>query len=272
MKPKISAVIPVYNNAQSALKAVDSILQQSTPVQEIILVDDASSPDCRMVCREGINALQSTIPIRIEMLEINGGPGLARHAGALRAVGDHVAFLDADDLWHRQKIEEVTRAIAETNAELLGHDRSWKINITDNELTELPDAVRHRELHQINFLMRNPIPTSSIVATTRIAQSMFRFGGRKSEDYMALILAQKEAGKVVYIEAPLCWAVKPPFGMSGEGANQAAIYQASVEHMIRLWREGILSTRNLTIFLAFFCLRAPLGLGRFARYKWQFGR
>ena len=100
---------------------------------------------------------------------------------------------------------------------------------------------------------------------------MFRFGGRKSEDHMALVIASKATREIFYIDADLCWALKPPFGHSGAGANQMMIYRASLANMLILYRERLVSSRELGIYSFFLALRAPIGLLRHVRYSWLYG-
>lgn len=270
MRPEFSVVIPVFNNVDSTLRAIESILAQSVPVLEIILVDDTSRPENVQDLHQRVAALNSAVEIRIKPQPQNIGPGLARHVGAQLARGAFVAFLDADDVWHRDKIAQVCQVIDQMQADCIGHDRAWSFDITEDELTRLPAQIDRKELRRLDFLKRNPIPTSSIVVAVEIGRDMFRFGGRKSEDYMALMLAARKARKIVYIDAPLAWAPKPPFGLTGEGADQAAIYRHSVAHMARLWRQGLMSSGSFLVFLGFFCLRAPVGMARFMHYKWKF--
>lgn len=265
--PRISTVIPVYNNAVATARAVASVLRQSQPAHEIILIDDASRPELGAGLARRLAGCDGAVPIRYERLAENAGPGLARHRGAALAGGSHVAFLDADDLWHRRKIEEVSRAITETGAALLGHHRPWAFDLPESALRELPAPVLRHSLSHGDFLKRNPIPTSSIVARADIAREMFRYGGRKAEDYMALVVAERMAGGALFLDAPLCWAQKPPFGHSGEGADQMAIYRASAANMQMLRREGILTTRDLAVFFGWFAIRVPVGMARLWRYR-----
>lgn len=265
--PRISAVIPVYNNAVATVRAVASVLRQSMAAHEIIIVDDASRLSCRAAIARRLTDCSAAVPIHYERLDHNAGPGLARHRGSALATGTHVAFLDADDLWHQRKIESVSHAVLETEAALLGHQRPWAFDLPHGALIDLRAPVTWRPLSDSDFMRRNPIPTSSIVARTDIAREMFRFGGRKAEDYMALVIAQRMAGGALFLDAPLCWARKPPFGHSGEGADQMAIYRASVANMLHLRREGILSARDLAVFLGWFALRVPVGMARFWNYR-----
>ena len=97
---KISAVIPTYNNAEYIEDAINSILAQSHPVDEIIVVDDGSS--------DGTEALIKIIKQKTDALiyikQRNQGPSSARNRGIEAANGDWIAFLDADDLWIPDKI------------------------------------------------------------------------------------------------------------------------------------------------------------------------
>ena len=95
---KISAVIPAYNSAAFIAEAITSILKQSTPVYEIIVVDDGSSDDTFAV----VHGLRG--PIRYHKQE-NCGPAAARNQGIKMAEGEWIAFLDADDQWTSDKIE-----------------------------------------------------------------------------------------------------------------------------------------------------------------------
>ncbi|MBS0474217.1 MAG: glycosyltransferase family 2 protein [Proteobacteria bacterium] len=270
LRPKISVVVSVYNNARTAARAVISVLRQSIPVHEIILVDDASRDTDFAQLTRLVHRCRSPAPLRLERLSDNVGAGLARHHGANLARGSHVAFLDADDLWHRRKIEEVTRAITGDGAALVGHRQPWKFEVSHDDLTRLSD-IRSRPLGRLTFLMLNPILTSSIVVEARIAREMFRFGGRKAEDYMALVLASRMAERMVFLDAPLAWALKPPFGHSGEGASILANYHGSAIHMRRLYRARLIGVADLAIFFAFLAARVPIGLARQFVYRVRYG-
>lgn len=261
-----SVVIPVYNNARYATRAVISVLRQTLPVHEIILVDDASCHAEFDRLARMIHSCRSAVPIRLERLEKNCGPGLARHRGANLASGTHVAFLDADDVWHRRKTEEVARAISEHNAELIGHRQPWKYRLSRADLSAAPPAGTRR-FGRTLFLILNPMLTSTIVVNTAIAREMFRFGGRRSEDHIALIVASRTAKCTVFLDAPLAWALKPPFGHSGEGVSIIANYKGSVAGIHRLFREKIITITDVAIFYMFFAARAPLGVIRQLVYE-----
>lgn len=106
----ISGIIPVHNGERFLRETVDSILAQSHPLAEVIVVDDGSTDGTRGVVEDC--AATAAIPIRYCWQE-NGGPAAARNTGIQAATGDFVAFLDADDLWHAEKTARQLARFAE---------------------------------------------------------------------------------------------------------------------------------------------------------------
>lgn len=98
---EISVVIPTYNRSHTITKAIQSILDQSYPVNEIIVVDDASTDDTKHVL-QSINDNR----LRCFYLDKNRGAAGARNFGVTQANYDMIAFLDSDDVWHPDKLEK----------------------------------------------------------------------------------------------------------------------------------------------------------------------
>lgn len=94
---EISVIIPFYNAHKYIFAAVESILSQSVPVNEIIIIDDAS--EC------GLTSVKfAQDKIKIIRFSENKGVAAARNEGIRQAKGNILAFLDADDLWCAQKL------------------------------------------------------------------------------------------------------------------------------------------------------------------------
>ena len=97
-RPLVSVIIPAYNAASHIGETLDSVLCQTYPRREIIVVDDGSTDDtprCLEPYRSSIHYIGQE----------NAGVGAARNAGLKTASGDYIAFLDADDLWLPEKLE-----------------------------------------------------------------------------------------------------------------------------------------------------------------------
>jgi len=91
--PRFSVIIPAYNSASTLERAIESVIHQSEPPHEVIVVDDASPDDVgSVVARYGARVLH----LRRDR---NAGVSAARNFGAEHATGDWLAFLDADD-WY----------------------------------------------------------------------------------------------------------------------------------------------------------------------------
>jgi glycosyltransferase involved in cell wall biosynthesis len=137
--PTVSCIVPVYNGAAYLSEALESILAQTLPVTELIVVDDGSTDATPAI------AARYSPPVRY-IRQDNLGPAAARNTGLELAGGDFISFLDADDTWHPEKL---ARQMSVLEAELqvgiclthvqnfwtdeFAHDRD---RIKDNPLTK----------------------------------------------------------------------------------------------------------------------------------------
>ena len=101
---RVSALIPAFNAERYLPEAIQSALTQTRPPFEVIVVDDGSTD----ATAEAARAFDQRV--RYERQE-QSGPGAARNRGVELARGDHLAFLDADDRWERDKLERQLGAL-----------------------------------------------------------------------------------------------------------------------------------------------------------------
>lgn len=101
MKPLVSIIIPVYNAAKFLPDTINSILNQTYRNWEVILVDDKSTDNSVEIIGKYISN-----NIKLIKLDKNYGPGFARNKGVDSAKGKLICFLDADDLWKKDKLEK----------------------------------------------------------------------------------------------------------------------------------------------------------------------
>lgn len=90
---KISVVIPVYNTEKYLNKCVDSILQQTRPADEILLIDDGSTDNSGMICDAYAKHYTNVLVYHKK----NEGLGYTRNYGIQHASGDYILFVDSDD-------------------------------------------------------------------------------------------------------------------------------------------------------------------------------
>jgi glycosyltransferase involved in cell wall biosynthesis len=103
---KVTALIPTYNRQAHVLRAIDSVLAQTVPVDEIIVVDDGSTDG-------SAEAIRSRYGSRVKLFcQENAGAASARNRGIREASGEWIALLDSDDVWLPMKIERQFEALA----------------------------------------------------------------------------------------------------------------------------------------------------------------
>ena len=99
---KFSVIIPVYNKANTIRAAVESVLAQTFSDFEIVIVDDGSHDTPEKVLADLMDKQLHLIH------QENGGVSVARNTGIRAAKGDYLCFLDADDLWLPNHLEEMS--------------------------------------------------------------------------------------------------------------------------------------------------------------------
>lgn len=102
---RISALIATHNRAHIVGEAIDSILAQSRPADEIVVVDDGSADETP----SRLAAYGDSIRV---VRQENAGIAAARNAGLRHASGDWITFLDDDDIWYPQRLEILERDLS----------------------------------------------------------------------------------------------------------------------------------------------------------------
>src|SRR5260370_12393005 len=109
-KPFISVVIPTYNRGYQTIAAIESVLSQTYPNFEVIVVDDGSTNGSGGVIQRFISQANGHHQI-LFISQPNQGQSIARNRGIAKARGEYIAFLDSDDFWAPDKLEWQVRAL-----------------------------------------------------------------------------------------------------------------------------------------------------------------
>ena len=112
----ISIVVPVYNAEMYLEKCIESILCQTYPVWELILIDNGSEDDSLRICKEYAKKDERILIIHQYQ---NRGVSVARNWGMEKVTGEYVTFLDADDWIAPDYLEQMIKTAKSTGAEML---------------------------------------------------------------------------------------------------------------------------------------------------------
>jgi glycosyltransferase involved in cell wall biosynthesis len=212
----VTAIIPTFRSEKEVMRAIESVLNQSSPVNEIIVVDDASDDQTVRVVR---NFAATHPQIRLIVNDQNLGPGQSRNAAWNLATSEYLAFLDADDTWHPKKIELQREWFRANSSEVICGTRHCIVNQDDVS----DDDEIFSQFSIEDLLRRNRFTTPSVMLRRDIP---LRFNSklRLSEDYLLWMEIASEFGHVNRINKPLTILHKPIFGAAGLSSKTFPMY------------------------------------------------
>ena len=118
MKEMVSIIVPVYRAAPYIAETIEMVIKQTYQNWELLLIDDCSPDNSAEIIQNTIEKLSGQASARIRMIrkEKNEGAAKARNTGIELAKGRFIAFLDADDIWHSEKLEKELSFMEEKKA------------------------------------------------------------------------------------------------------------------------------------------------------------
>lgn len=176
--PKVSVIIPVFNGASFVSRAIESVLSQTLPDLELIVVDDGSTDESPQVIRSFRD------PRVLYLRQDNQGPNAAYNTGIYRARGDLLAFLDSDDWWLPRKLEAQLNRLQTAPEAGLVYCSTLKVDPNGDLLKTRHADTEGQVLERL--LMNNDIAgPSSVVVPEGVVEKVGAFDGslRRSGDW-----------------------------------------------------------------------------------------
>lgn len=188
-----SVVIPAHNAALFIRQAIESVLKQSTPPSEIVVVDDGSTDKTAEILRG--------MGVRTLSLPSARGPSAARNLGAASTATAMIAFLDADDEWKPNHAELMLRALTESDAVFCG-SAAELFGDQEGFCTASLPAHHPVDIRDV-LLLDNPLIQSAVFVRrdALVASGGYNEEMRLSEDYDLWHRIALQ-GKYVYIDSP----------------------------------------------------------------------
>jgi len=278
---KVSVLMPVCNGGATIEATLKSVLEQTAPADEILVMNDGSTDDTAAI-------VSSHRPQVTLLSQPNGGVASARNALCQRAQGDILAFLDADDIWHPEYLKVQRRLLEEYPSAVASYTGHLDFYGYDDYLWphEPPNAHGDTELMTpLQFLVRynratGPFASMSYCCTRsnslrKIGDTPFRVDG-VDDSYLACALAL--AGPVIYAPKPPLVAYRvTPTSFSADRLKMYGrwvqvfelmkpLYEASGDsHLLRAFKLAFASKRRAYSKLL-------LGANQFAEAREQLRR
>ncbi len=211
---KLSVVIPAYNAARYVQQAIYSVHAQTRRADEIIVVNDGSTDET--------SAVLADLPGIIVVAQSNKGLSAARNAGTLAASGDFVALLDADDHWHPQHLEVISRVLQyDQEAKWIG--TGWTAFKSPNPPVPAPiplqKVVRYDYQLYAAYLNRLLPSATAVARASLLAAGGFPDDVRRSgEDKICWANLAAAGHHLYYVEAVTCFYRLHPTSISSTEA------------------------------------------------------
>ncbi len=151
----VSVVIPCYNHASILRRTLRGLLCQTRPVDEIVVVDDGSVDNPKVVVEE----FADWLPIRYIRLDKNSGAPIARNRGADETTGDLILFLDADAELYPQAIEKMEKELrTRPDVDFVFSDFLWGRKAFHGMRFSEGELKKRNYIHTSSLLRRNAFP------------------------------------------------------------------------------------------------------------------
>lgn len=239
---RVSVVIPAYNAAAYLQECVQSALQQTSPVLEVLIVDDGSNDATLDIAR--------SFGARVRVLQqAQGGPARARNLGTTQAAGEWIAFLDADDFWLPEKMEHQATAMAADPGAILCYTGLLALKLDGERVAVPPPSTAY-----VDRMIRitNPgIPPSAVLVRR---DTLLQVGGfsevqRGCEDWDLWFRLRKQ-GRFLSVASPDTVYRESLGGLSSNPEHMYQDFLRMLDRLLlddlsgyqrQLWRRRILS-------------------------------
>lgn len=179
MSELVSIIVPVYNVEKMIQETMDSVLAQTYPHWELLLVEDCSKDNSAGVIMDYM-AEKGDNRIRLIRQPSNQGAARARNRGLNEARGRYISYLDADDLWMPEKLERQLKFMERENAafSFTGYEFADENGIGLGKIVRVPETLSYKQA-----LSNTTIFTTTVMFDTqKISKDMLEMPEIKSED------------------------------------------------------------------------------------------
>lgn len=266
----VTVVLPCYNAADTVAMAIKSAAFQTLPPAEILIFDDGSSDHSPLVIQSTIAAIEGRSPSRIRYFASaeNKGVYTIRNRALDEASQTLIAFLDADDYWHPQKLEIQHRFFEEDpDLALVCHRVVHRegsprtLPFFAHNFVPVSDVLKHRTV-----LLRNIMVTISVMIRKPENGLRFDESKRRGSDMLFWLEIVLGGGKAVMIEENMSFTQKPLCGAGGLSGNIWKAEMAQQHNLYMLWQRGYIGLPTCLFLRGFSLLKM---VRRYGLREWR---
>ncbi|WP_282122590.1 glycosyltransferase family 2 protein [Algibacter mikhailovii] len=189
MKDLVSIVTPMYNSENYISETIKSVLNQTYKNWELLLIDDKSQDNTLSIIKP---FLETNTNIKLFKNNVNSGAAISRNKGITEAIGDYIAFLDADDLWKPNKLETQLNFMSLNNCDVC---------FSSYDQIDENGGLIHRRVKALKTLSYRKLLKSNYIGNLTGVYSVKHLGKittvnlRKRQDWLLWLSAIKKSGK-----------------------------------------------------------------------------
>ena len=251
MSPRFSIIMPVYNAGAYFAGAVESVLNQSYPNFELILVDDGATDGSGQACDKFAAADQ-----RVRVMHVpNGGICKARNIGIAAARGEYIMFCDHDDEYLPGYLAEVSKAIDEYDSPdivKVNHETLRRWHTGDTAVEYSGSSMRTQVVNKgdrlkysfftdlVSVIWDGAYKREFVFAGSLIFDETFRFGG---EDFLFMLRALSASNGVIWLEKVMYRHYENLASSTSSRCHPELVgdYLRTIEYETTIWRTVDLS-------------------------------
>jgi teichuronic acid biosynthesis glycosyltransferase TuaG len=193
----VSIITPNYNGVAFLAQTIKSVLDQTYTNWEMIIVDDCSNDNSSAIVQR---YAENDKRIKFTQLEKNAGAAITRNKAIELAQGAYIAFLDSDDLWLPDKLEEQLRSM-EAKKSTFSHTSYALFDEKNNPLntrTICSEWITNKDLVKYNW-----IGTSTVMYNAAVLGKHYMPDLRNRQDWALWLRLIKYSGEALFVDKPL---------------------------------------------------------------------
>lgn len=240
IEPLVSIIMPAHNAEKYIRQSIQSVINQSYQNWELIITDDASTD-------RTIEVIESFNEDRIQILKLtkNAGAAVARNTSIERAKGDFMAFLDSDDLWHKDKL---AKQIAFMQDNKISFSSTEYANIDENG--QLINITKNHDQLGYDGILKYCPGNSTVIYNTKQLGKFYIPNIRKRNDFVMWLQVIKSAQSLYGLREPLTYYRVREDSLSIDKKSlikyQWQVYR-DIEHLSLAKSLGLLVHKVLTV-------------------------